>query len=141
MLLVMREGGQDDLDLVAHVIREERAQRAIDHARVEDGLLAGAAFAAEEAAGDASCSVQLLLEVHAEGEEVDAFTHGAAHRGGSEDDGVAEADGDGCTGLFGQRTRLDDDGFAADIHIEAGDGSHRGVKCFHRGLLCAHWRK
>ena len=61
--LVGHEGGGHDLDLVAEAGREARAQRAVDHAGREGGLLGRARLALEVAAGDAAHGVHLLDEV------------------------------------------------------------------------------
>ncbi len=58
--------------IVAEVVGEQGADGAVDDAAGQDALLAGTALAAVEAAGDAAHGVQLLLKVHAQGEEVDA---------------------------------------------------------------------
>ena len=50
---VERHDRDDDLDLVAQALDEGRAQRAVDQPAGEDGVLARAALAAEERAGDA----------------------------------------------------------------------------------------
>ena len=51
-VLVDREHGGDDLDLVAVALGEERAAGAVDQARDEDLVVAQATFALEEAARD-----------------------------------------------------------------------------------------
>ena len=71
VLVVDRHRDRDELRLALPALREERAQRAVDHARGEGGLLAGAALAAEEAAGDLARGVHALLHVHGQREEVD----------------------------------------------------------------------
>ena len=61
-----------DGHVIAEVVGEQGADGPVDDAAGEDALLAGAALPAVEAAGDAAHGVQLLLKVHAQGEEVDA---------------------------------------------------------------------
>ena len=50
--LVGGERGHDDLDLVLVALRPQRPDRPVDHPRVQDRLLAGAALALEEPARD-----------------------------------------------------------------------------------------
>jgi len=112
-LRVAGHRGDDDLDLIAHVLREERAQRTVDQPGNQDGLVAGAAFAAHEAAGDAARGVEAFLEVHAEREEVDALagcctTHRAQH------ERVAGAHCNGAPGQLRQSAALDNNLAAAD---------------------------
>ena len=47
------EDGAHDVDLVAEAVGEARAQRAVDQAAGEDGLVGGLALTTEERAGDA----------------------------------------------------------------------------------------
>ena len=68
------EHGADDVDLVAEAVGEARAQRTVDEAAGEDGLVAGLALTAEERAGDLARGVHALFDVDGEGEEVDAVT-------------------------------------------------------------------
>ena len=63
----------DDRNVVAHVLREQRADRAVDHAAGEDRLVGRAALTLEEGAGDFAHGVELLLKIDGEGEEVDAL--------------------------------------------------------------------
>ena len=133
MFLVVAEGREDDLHFVAHVVGEERAQRAVNHARGEDGLLGRAAFAAEVAAGNTAGRVLLFLEVHTQREEVNAFAGVLAHGGGGEDNRFAHARGDSRTGLAGQLAGFDGDflaGYGDGVTI---GGSHLGYQCFHGG--------
>ncbi len=74
VLEVDTEDGRDDLDLVAEVRRERRAQRPVGQAAREDGELAGATFTAEERTGDLARGVRALFDVDGEREEVDAVT-------------------------------------------------------------------
>ena len=72
VLAVGGQHGDDDLHVVAHALREERAQRAVGQARAEDGLRRRAAFAAEEVPGILPTAYMLLFEVDGQREEVDA---------------------------------------------------------------------
>ena len=86
---------------MAHPLGEERAQRAVDQAAGEDGVLAGTAFAAVPAAGDVTHGVELLLIIDAEREEIDAGTGRLGDGGVDQHGGVAVADEGGAAGLLG----------------------------------------
>ncbi len=101
------QGADDDLGLIAHALGKERAQRAVDEPRNQDGLLAGTAFAAEEAAGDAPGGVEPLFELDGQGEEVNPLPHILAHGGGGQEDRVAVAHSDGAASLGREQTGLD----------------------------------
>ena len=79
--VVDRQRDRDELRLAAPALGEERAQRAVDHARDQRALLAGAALALEERAGDLARGVHALLDVHRQREEVDV-AQVAGGRGG-----------------------------------------------------------
>ena len=111
--LVDRERYADELRLAAPALREERPQRTVDHARDQRRLLAGAALALEERAGDLARGVHPLLDVDRQREEVDV-TQVACGRGG-EHDGVARADDHGAGGLLGHPAGLEGDLGAADL--------------------------
>jgi hypothetical protein len=85
--VVDRHRDRDQLGLSPPALGEERAQRAVDHARREGALLAGAALAAEEAAGDLARGVHALLDVDGQGEEIDVAQVACGRR--SEDHGLA----------------------------------------------------
>ena len=105
VLLVGHEGGGDDLDLVAEAVREGRADRAVDHAGGEGGLLGGTSLALEVAARDATGCVHLLVEVDGQREEVVVLALlGDDDRG--EHGGVALLDQRGAGGLLGELAGL-----------------------------------
>ena len=112
VLEVDTEHGGDDLDLVAEVLRERRAQRPVGQAGGEDRVLTGPAFAAEERAGDLAGCVRALFDVDREREEVDAFARlRRADRG--QHGRVADAHGDRAVGQVGEAA-----GF--ERHLESG---------------------
>ena len=80
VLEVGAEDGDDDLGLVAEAVGERRAQRAVDEAAGEDGLVGGTPLAPEERAGDLARRVHALFDVDGEREEVDALAHAVAPR-------------------------------------------------------------
>ncbi len=69
---IVREHGRDHLGVAAPALGEERPDRAIDQARGEGLALARAAFAFEEAAGDAPGRVGFFLVIAGERQEIDA---------------------------------------------------------------------
>ena len=107
VLAVGTERRDDDLDFVAHALGEERAQRAIDQTRDQDGLFAGPAFAPEETAGNAPGRVEAFFELHRHGEEVHAGAHVGTHGSRGQQYGVAVAYGDCAACLGGQHAGLD----------------------------------
>ena len=119
---VRREDGRDALHLVAEALRPERPDRAVDHARGEDGALRRAPLALEETAGDLPGGVHPLLDVDREREEIGALARLLPTLGGREDHGLAGPDDDGAVGLLGELSGLEGDVLAADGH---GDGNRR----------------
>ena len=103
----------------APALREERADRAVDHARGERGLLAGATLALEEAAGDLARGVHALLDVDGQREEVDVAE--VACGGGAEHHRVPCGDDDGAARLLGELAGLERDLGSADLD---GDAAH-----------------
>ena len=64
MFLVMAERRQDHLDFVTHIVRKQRAQGTVNHARVQNRLFRRATFTAEKAAGDTSRSIHFLFKIN-----------------------------------------------------------------------------
>src|SRR5262249_13490845 len=62
------------LPLIAEVVRERRAQRAVGEAGGEDRLLTRPAFATEERSGDLAGGVHAFFDVDGQREEVDPLT-------------------------------------------------------------------
>ena len=123
VLVVRREGRDDDLDVVLVALGEERADRPVGEARRERRRLGGAALALDEAAGDLAGRVHPLLEVDGEREEVETGAGLGAVRG-PEDHRVAVAGGDGAAGVPGQAAGLQDQLTAAELDLERGGGGH-----------------
>ena len=117
--VVDRQRDRDELRLAVPALGEERAQRAVDHAGDERALLAGAALALEERAGDLARGVHALLDVHRQREEVDV-TQVAGGRG-AQHHRLAGADDDGAGGLLGHAAGLERDLGSADLD---GDPMH-----------------
>ena len=119
VLVVHRHGDRDQLGLAPPALRKERAQRPVDHAGGEGGLLAGAALAAEEAAGDLARGVHALLHVYGERQEVDV-AH-VARRRGAQHLRLPRRHDHGAARLLGELSGLELDLGTADLE---GDPAH-----------------
>ena len=97
----------DDLGLVAEGLGEEGADGAVDLARGEDFLLAGAAFTLDEAAGDASASIGEFAVFDGEREEVDALFGVGRCDGGCQYGVVATGGESGAGSLLGDAPCLE----------------------------------
>ncbi len=115
----------DELGLEVPALREQRADRAVDHPRGQRRLLARAALAAEEGAGDLARGVHPLLDVDGQGQEVDVAQ--VAHRRGAEDHRVPGAHDDGSARLLGELAGLEGDLALADLHRDAAHVKHAHV--------------
>ena len=104
--LVGAEDGPDDVDLVAEALGEGRAQRPVDEAAGEDGLVRGLALPPEERAGDLPGGVGPLLDVHGQREEVGPLPDGPGGGGRGQQDGVPDPADDGSVGQLGQLAGL-----------------------------------
>src|SRR4051794_1745912 len=98
-------------------LREERAQRTIDHPCGQRCLLPCSRLAAEEGAGNLAGGIVLLLNVNGEGEEVHVAV--VARGRGAEDHRVAGADHDGSTRLSGELSGLEGNLLAAYFHRDS----------------------
>ena len=115
--LVHGEREVHELRLTTPALREQRAQRAVDHARDERRLLACTAFTLEEGAGDLARGVHALLDIHRQREEVDIAE--VARGSSGEHDGVAGRNRHGTGGLLGHLARLEGDLRTADFYGDA----------------------
>ncbi len=114
--LVGDQGHRDDLDLVAEAVGEGRAQRAVDHAGRERGLLGGTGLTLEVAAGDAADRVHLLDEVDRQGEEVVVLAL-LGDDDGHVDGGVAALDEALTRRLLGELTGLERVVLAVEVEL------------------------
>ena len=81
IFLVRRVDERNHLRLVAEGLGKQRADRTVDLTAGQNLLLAGTAFALDEAAGNASTGIGELAILHRQREEVDAFLRvGRSHR-------------------------------------------------------------
>jgi hypothetical protein len=110
------EARQDDLDVVAIVLREEGPQRPVGEAGGENGVLGGSALALDEAARDLTGGVHLLFKLDLEGEEVDPLARLVRRGGGRQDDGLAVGHEDRAAGLLRHAARLERQRAAGQLH-------------------------
>ena len=129
--LVHGEREVDQLRLTPPALREERTQRAVDHAGDQRRLLAGAALALEERAGDLARGVHALLDIHRQREEVDVAEISGGRRG--QHDGVACRDRHGAGGLLGHLARLEGDLGPADFDGDPVHFRHMSLSCARLG--------
>ena len=118
VLTVRAHERADDLRVVEVALREERAQRAIRHARGEDFLFRGTTFALEVTTGEPADRRRLFAVFDAQREPVLALFDLRRGDRGDEDDGFAATHGHGSVGELRELAGFDDDGGAAGI------GSH-----------------
>ena len=96
------EHERNDLRLALESFREHGTDGAIDLAAGEHFALTHAAFALDEAAGDASAGVGVLAVVDGQREKVDAFAGLGIGDCGRQHNVFAHAHDGGSVGLFGQ---------------------------------------
>ena len=138
--LVHRQRQVDELRLTPPALREERPQRAVDHARDQRRLLAGAALALEERAGDLARGVHALLDIHRQRQKINV-AEVAGGRGGQHH-GVAGGDGHGAGGLLGHLARLEGDLGTADFDGDPVHFRHMSLSSPRLGVggvLCIVW--
>jgi len=74
VLTIGGEDGDDDLGLVAIVLREERPNGTVGQASGQDGVSARSTLALDEATRELAGGIHALFVIHREGEEVDALS-------------------------------------------------------------------
>ena len=128
---VLAHDGHGHADIVAHILGEQRADGAVHNAGGQDGVLAGAALTAHEAARDAACGVEFLLKLDAQGEEIDAVAGLVAHRDVAEHAGLAVADHGAAVGQTAHFAGLDHKRAARKGRLElavVGEGFQSGCE-------------
>ena len=115
-VVVHAHNGALDAHVVAEVVGEQGAHGPVNEAAGQHGGQGGPALAAHEGAGDAAHGVQLLLKVHAQGEEVDAVPGAGGDGGGHHHGGLAVLHQGGGGGQLGHLAHLDGEGPAAQVH-------------------------
>ena len=102
VLVVGREAESDHLGFAAEAVREQGPHGTVNLAAGQNFTLAGAAFALDEAAGDASAGVGVFAVIDGEGKEIDSLARFLVGGGGAEDDVVGKAYDHGAMRLLGQ---------------------------------------
>ena len=112
--LVGHKRGGNNLHLVAEAVREARTDRTVDHARSERRLLRRTALALEVTTRDAARSIQLLVEINRQREEVVVLTL-LGNDDGHERGGVPLLHKDGARCLLGKLAALKHVGLAKEL--------------------------
>ena len=82
----------DDGHIVAHILGEQRADRAVNHTADQNGLIRGTALPFQERTRNTAHRIQLLLKIHGQREEVHTVTGFSRGRRGHMHHGLAIAD-------------------------------------------------
>ena len=128
---IQAHDGHRHADIVAHILREQRADGAVNDAGGQDGVLAGAALTAHEAAGDAAGGVEFFLKLDAQGEEVNTVARLVAHRNVAQHAGLAVADHRAAVGQATHFAGFDHKGAARKGRLELavlGEGFQSGCE-------------
>ena len=88
-----------DLHFIEEAFRKQRTNRAVDQARRQRFKFAGAAFALEEAAGNAACGVGLFKVIDRQGKEILAGLGIALGNHGGQHDGAVHVKQHGAASL------------------------------------------
>ena len=115
VIVVLREDGVGQNDVVAQLFVEQGAHRAVDEAGDQHAAVGGLALAAVERAGDTADSIHTLFDLDGQREIVDASL--GQGRGDSRDeyDGIAVAADGLCIAELCDLAGLDRKGTAADL--------------------------
>ena len=116
-VIVHAQDGADHGHVIAEVAGEQGTDGTVDAAGGQDGVQAGTALSAHEGAGDTTDGVQLFLEVHGQGEEVDAVSGTGSCGGGAEHGGLAVADDHSGVGQFADLAHFQLQGAAGQVHL------------------------
>ena len=112
VFVVYGEGGNNNLNVAAPVLGQQRPDGTIRQAGGKGGRFSGPALPAQKAARNLAGGVVSLLVVDGQRQEVNALPL-PSDGGGDQDKSIAIADGHGAAGLAGQLTGLDDQVSAA----------------------------
>ena len=118
VVIVVGQHGAGHDHVVAQLVVEQRAHRAVDDAAVEDAALGGLALAAVEAAGNAADGVHSFFKLDGQGEVVDAGLGVGRAGDGGQHDGIAVAADALGIGQLCNLAGLDGEGTAADGRLK-----------------------
>jgi len=117
-VVIHAHDGGGDHHVVAEIVGEQRPDGPVNDPAGQHGGQGGLALPAQEGAGDAAHGVQLLLKVHAQGEEVDAIPGPGGGGDRHQHGGVAVVDHGRGVGQLSHLAHLDLQGPAAEIHLK-----------------------
>ncbi len=115
---VGREHGGSHHRVVVEAVRKQRADRAIDEARVQHFAVREAAFAPEETTGDLARGGKFLDHVYREREKVDPRSRGSVYSR-DEHDRVTLGNHDRTGRLLGDAPGFDGQGTTTEVHGHA----------------------
>ena len=104
--------------VIAHILGEERADGAVDHAAGQDGLFARTGFAALIGAGNVTDRIQLFLIIHRKREEIHSFTRLGRHGYRPQNHGVAITHEAGAVGQLRDLSGFDHKGTSGQSRFE-----------------------
>ena len=108
-------------NVVSHILGEKRSDRSVDNAACKDSLLGGSALSFEEAAGNFSYRVELLLKIYREREKVDALTGLSGTCYCNVNNCLAVANKAGAVCKLSGLTCFDDKGSACEFRFESSE--------------------
>ncbi len=123
------------------VVGEEGAKHAVYKARGEDFVVACAAFALEEASGEAAGSRELLLVFNLQWHEIDSFAGFLGRNDRGEKHSVAHAHFNRSIGLFCQLAGFDGNRTAVGQLDGFLDGIHKIIKCMFTSKFAQRYGK
>ena len=115
-VVIHAHDGAGDAHVVAEVAGEEGPDGPVDEAAGQHGGQAGTALPAHEGAGDAAHGVELLLKVHAQGEEIHPVPGAGGDGHGHQNGGLAVLDHTGGVGELGHLADLNGQRAARQVH-------------------------
>ena len=115
VIVVLREDGVGQNDVIAEFLVKQRAHRAVNQAGDEHAAVGGLALAAVEGAGDTADSVHTLFNLNGQREIVDASLGQGRGDSRDEHDGIAVAADGLCIAELCDLAGLDRKGTAADL--------------------------
>ena len=115
VIVVLREDGVGQNDVVAQLFVEQGAHRAVDQTGDQHAAVGGLALAAVERAGDTADSVHALFDLNGQREIVDASLGQGRGDSRDEHDGIAVAADGLCIAELCDLAGLDRKGTAADL--------------------------
>ena len=106
-------------DVVAEILREERADRSVDNAGSEYRVFGRPAFAAVPASGDLSGGVKPFFVIDGKGKEVDTVSRSGGHGRVCKNCGFAVANKAGATGELSELAGFDNERPSGELVTES----------------------